>query len=48
MEFTKNEQKILNVQLALSLVRILFKRSLISKKEYETAIQEANRILEKQ
>ncbi len=45
MEFSKQEQDNLNTKLALSLIRMLYKKNLISKEEYEKAIEEANRIL---
>lgn len=44
-EFSKQEQNALNVQLALVLIRMLYKKNLISKEEYNKAKDEANRRL---
>ncbi|MDD4808473.1 MAG: hypothetical protein PHP12_00295 [Bacilli bacterium] len=45
MEFTKQEQDNLNTKLALTLIRMLYNKNLISKEEFDKAIEEANRIL---
>ena len=46
-DFTNDEQKILDIKMALSLIRILYMKNMISRNEYEASIKVVNRKLQK-